>query len=226
MYQAPACSPSYGVFLSVYPPVDGLGAEVTKSEPYRFWTAASAALLVLAVGPARAADASPQPAPSQNFSWLDEIAVGVFDHDWMRKPERGTLDGKLEAFTSPVYRASTGFTPLDQMLSPRLNAGVSINSANKTSFAYVGPAWRIDAIGPIFVDGEFGMAANDYHSEPDGQWLDMGSRVTFHEEIGLGVRLTDHIDAMASLEHISHAGLFGHPNPVLSDFGFRLGYRF
>ena len=184
-----------------------------------------------ASGAARAADppstqGAPSPPAPPAFSWIDEVTVGVLDHDWMRSPERGTLNGSFELFTSPIYRASTGVAVFDQLLSPRLNFGLALNSANKTSFAYVGPAWRVDLLGPIFVDGEFGMSANDYHSEPDGRWLDLGSHVTFHEEIGLGAHLGDRIDVIASLEHISHAGLFGYPNPGLSDFGFRVGYRF
>ena len=164
---------------------------------------------------------------TQSWSLVDEIAIGALAHDPMRKAEGRTIDGAFEIFTSPIYRSHSGNSLWDDITSPRLNAGVVFNDADKTSYAYGGLAWRLNVYGPMFFDGEFGLAANDgcRNGGPGGH-LAVGSNVTFHERVGIGFRLTDHVDLIATADHISHAGLFGRQNAGVTDFGLRLGYRF
>jgi len=38
--------------------------------------------------------------------------------------------------------------------------------------------------------------------------------------------VTANIDVLASVEHISHAGLCGKTNPGLTDIGLKVGYKF
>lgn len=174
-------------------------------------------------GNAAARAAEPPPAA---FSWLDEMTIGVMAHDPTRVQERGSLDARFEALTSPIARAASDASPFAALLAPRLALGATLNSAGKTDFAYLGPAWRFDLVGPLFLDGEFGLALNNYRPRADGLYLNLGSHVTFHEEIGLGLRLSERWDVIATAEHISHAALFAHANAGLTDVGVRLGYRF
>ncbi len=184
-------------------------------------TAASAAV------DARAADILAPPASdAQPWQFVDEVAGGVLAHDPMRTMEGGTYDATFEAFSTPIYYGHTGMALVDDLIAPRLNAGAAINTGGKTSFGYAGLAWRFDLVGPTFLDSEFGMAVNDGCIDPEHGCLAVGSKVTFHEEIGLGYRVTDHVDIIATAEHISHAGLFGSHNAGISVFGLRVGYRF
>jgi hypothetical protein len=197
-----------------------------------FRVAVFVAIALAVLGGARADDAakpsSPPPQLWQDFTLVDEVTLGVLAHDPMRPAEGGTEDISIESFTSPIF----GHRPVDSifapLLNPRLNVGAAINDAGKTSFVYAGPAWRIVVFGPVFVDAEFGMALNNGYTgvTPVPGHLLVGSHVTFHEEIGLGYRLTDHFDIIGTAEHISHAGLFGPKNAGVSDFGVRIGYRF
>jgi hypothetical protein len=195
------------------------------------WRTAGLAAILLASGAAgaRADDASTTQAQfGQNFTLLDEVTLGLLDHDPMRKEEGGTQDISFEVFTSPILGHRPSDSIFDELIDPRLNVGAAINDGGKTSFAYAGPAWRFNVWGPVFVDAEFGMALNNGYTgaAPVSDHLLVGSNVTFHEEVGLGYRLTDHFDIIATAEHISHAGLFAKRNAGVTDFGVRVGYRF
>ena len=195
------------------------------------WRAAALAAIVLACGAAdaRADDvANAQPQFGQNFTLFDEVTLGLLAHDPMRKAEGGTEDISVEVFTSPIFGHRASDSIFDALLDPRLNIGAAINDAGRTSFAYAGPAWRFDVWGPVFVDAELGMSVNNGNTSltPPPDRLAVGSNVTFHEEGGLGYRLTDHFDIIATAEHISHLGWFGKRNAGVSDFGVRVGYRF
>jgi hypothetical protein len=196
-----------------------------------FWRGAALAAIVLAGGAAgaRADDVSNAPSQfGQNFTLLDEVTLGLLDHDPMRKQESGTQDISFEVFTSPILGHRPSDSIFDELIDPRLNIGAAINDGGKTSFAYLGPAWRFDVWGPVFIDAEFGMSVNDGYTglTPVPDRLSVGSNVTFHEEGGLGYRVTDHIDVIATAEHISHLGWFGKRNAGVTDFGVRVGYRF
>ena len=195
------------------------------------WRTAGLAAILLASGAAgaRADDASTTQAQfGQNFTLLDEVTLGLLDHDPMRKEEGGTQDISFEVFTSPILGHRPSDSIFDELIDPRLNVGAAINDGGKTSFAYAGPAWRFNVWGPVFVDAEFGMALNNGYTgaAPVSDHLLVGRNVTFHVEVGLGYRLTDHFDIIATAEHISHAGLFAKRNAGVTDFGVRVGYRF
>ena len=43
---------------------------------------------------------------------------------------------------------------------------------------------------------------------------------------GFGQQFIDNIDLIVSVEHLSHATFCTHINPGITDFGFRVGYKF
>lgn len=186
--------------------------------------------LALSGGLARAADVTPPPPTPPNssppFGFLDEVTFGFLDHDPMRKKEDGTFDTALEVFTTPVYNSQTGNHLWDEALSPRFNVGAAINDDGRTSFGWAGLAWQFDVYGPIFVEGEFGGSVNDGDAGAgDAHHLGVGSNLAFHEQGGLGYRLTQHVDFIVTVDHISNANLAAH-NAGVTDFGARIGYRF
>ena len=54
----------------------------------------------------------------------------------------------------------------------------------------------------------------------------IGSRILFAPEIGVGAQLTDRVSVEASWVHLSHAQLFSRHNPGMDTIGLRLNYRF
>jgi hypothetical protein len=56
----------------------------------------------------------------------------------------------------------------------------------------------------------------------NGTRTDLGSRVLFEPELGVGVQLAPRISAEASWVHMSHAQIFGRQNPGIDNIGVRL----
>ncbi|MGE6785297.1 acyloxyacyl hydrolase [Ensifer adhaerens] len=55
---------------------------------------------------------------------------------------------------------------------------------------------------------------------------DFGCRLHFRENAAAGVRLDEHWNVSASVEHTSHANLCDGPNNGLTRAGLALGYKF
>jgi hypothetical protein len=56
--------------------------------------------------------------------------------------------------------------------------------------------------------------------------LDLGSKVLFQLELGLGWQVSDKVSAELSWVHLSHGQLAGEQNPGLGELGARVAYRF
>ena len=91
-----------------------------------------------------------------------------------------------------------------------------------------GLAWKVD-LGPVYVRPGVGLSLNngpERRVDPDGTRTDLGSRVLFEPEIGLGVNLGARASVEASWVHISGARLFNYEqNPGIDMFGVRVNYR-
>ena len=96
-------------------------------------------------------------------------------------------------------------------------------------------------LGPSLFDGRFGLAGPLYirpgaglivHTGPGhrydlvrNQETDLGSRVLFEPELGIGFQLSDRASFDASWVHMSHAQLFSRQNPGIDNLGVRLNFR-
>ena len=101
----------------------------------------------------------------------------------------------------------------------------SVATSGETHFAAAGLSWRIG--GRLFVRPGIGLAIHTRSSRgvANGFRTDLGSRVLFEPEVGIGYRVDDRLTIEASWVHISQAQLFSRQNPGMDSIGVRLSYR-
>ncbi|KAA2235468.1 acyloxyacyl hydrolase [Salinarimonas soli] len=189
------------------------------------------AIAQLAAGAAIAADvarrpAAPQPMPvpvALQPSFISEVRFGAFAHDpW--SPEAGSANLHAEVlFAKP-------FTPADLFTSyfvPRPHIGASLNLGDATSFAFAGLTWTVDVTERVFVEASFGGAI---HNGETGRVIPadrsaLGCSPLFRESASIGFRLSQNWNVMATVEHLSNAGICNQ-NRGLTNIGARFGYSF
>lgn len=168
--------------------------------------------------------AKPAASPPVYAAWPGyEMRLGVFVHDpW--SPEKGGVDINAEALTPRLFSLSNpNFDPL----VPRLHAGTTLNTAGKTSSLYVGFTWTLDLGEKFFIEGALGGAV---HNGKTGDVIypnhnALGCSPLFRESASIGYRITPALSVMATVEHLSNAGLCSQ-NRGLTNAGVRLGYSF
>jgi hypothetical protein len=187
-------------------------------------TVAAMALMANVIGlpgVAGAADLSviaPPPPPPSPYGWLSEVRLGGFVHDPM-SPEKGSVD-----LNGELLFGRRAFTGLDAFI-PRLHVGSTINFAGKTSHVYAGATWTWDLTSALFVEATFGGSLNNGERLPTPGHNAMGCALNFRESASAGFRLNQRWSIMATVEHISNAGLCVE-NRGLTNAGLRLGYSF
>lgn len=192
----------------------------------RATTAATAALLALAPGLARA-----------DADFVDEVKIGVLYHDigiFGDNVEEGA-DINLEVLFVALNWLYDDSNPdwVNRLLNPRPNIGASINTAGDTSQFYFGLAWQWDLFtnlarpdDGIFFGFGAGGAVHDGKletHEPDRKSL--GSRVLFHLSAEVGYRFTERVSLSVYSEHSSNAWL-ADENDGYDNLGLRLGIAF
>ena len=174
-----------------------------------------------AVALALAASVSPAASRAQ------EVFAGVYKHA-VDTPfsfytgERGA-DIELGYRFAPIGALSAVGSPSPYVIG-------SLNTAGDTSFAGAGIGWRIGVEGPLYLRPGVGLIV---HTGPShrfdlarGQETDLGSRVLFEPELGLGYRLAPRTSLEASWTHISGARLFNsQQNPGIDMWGARVNFR-
>lgn len=209
-----------------------------KSSPHRF----VAGVLALAIAsPVAAADLgmAPRPAayaaPVQPLSIVSEVRIGGSVQD------PGSAEGKLPGFSTENVNGEILFSkplvsadPFWQAFVPRATVGGSYNTGGRTSYAYLGATWSVDLFPEtlshrVFIDGFFGGAAHNGYTGPKALapygFNSLGCSPLFREAAALGFRITERWSIMATVEHMSNAGLCGE-NRGLTNFGGKLGYTF
>ncbi len=152
-----------------------------------------------------------------------EVRGGILYHDLMNR-ESG-IDLNVEYLSR--FAAFDLFIPgVKWRASIRPHVGATLNTAGDTSFVYGGYSLTVDLTERLFVEGSFGgMAHNGVHVSLDKSRLSLGCNVMFREAVSFGVRVTDHLNVSALLEHGSNAGQC-EANNGLTNAGVRLGYTF
>ena len=107
---------------------------------------------------------------------------------------------------------------------PSPHVFASLATSADTHFVAAGIGWRIG--GRLYVRPGVGLAVHTRGSDgvSNGVRTDLGSRIVFAPEIGLGYRVSDRLSVEASWVHLSHAQLFSRQNPGLDSIGVRLSY--
>ncbi|MBM6595484.1 acyloxyacyl hydrolase [Microvirga pudoricolor] len=198
---------------------------------------AGLSLLIASIGATAAfsADYKQQPTPyidtaplNQPRSFVSELRFGLSAQDPWGNEGRGTsanLTGEI-LFAKP-FTASDLFT---SYFIPRPHLGGSINTGGHTSFAYAGLTWTFDVTPSVFLEGSLGGAVHngDTHANPGLVAADkqaLGCSPLFRESASVGVRLSANWSVMATIEHLSNAGLCTQ-NRGLTNVGARVGYSF
>jgi hypothetical protein len=84
----------------------------------------------------------------------------------------------------------------------------------------------LDVTPSVFVEGSFGGAVHDGENNPVERHRNaLGCTVLFRESGSLGIRVTKDWSVMATVEHLSNAGLCSN-NRGLTNVGVRVGYSF
>lgn len=189
---------------------------------------AAAAFAVLC-GPAQAADlVAPAPAaeayvPEPAYSWraLDEVRGGIYAYGVDDPPEGMSPSINFELLTSRLPIGGQAW------YVPRLHVGATINTDDSPSHGYAGLSWTADVTDHFFVEATFGGGVHNGDtgsSAPPGESA-LGCSVLFRESASLGFRLNENWSVMATVEHLSNAGLCD-ANRGITEAGGRIGYRF
>lgn len=102
----------------------------------------------------------------------------------------------------------------------------SLSTAGDTNFAAAGLSWKIGR--RLYLRPGIGVAIHDRDSlivGPDGFRRDLGSRILFELEAGVGYQANDRVSVEATWVHISQAQLFDRQNPGMDSIGIRLNYK-
>ena len=155
-----------------------------------------------------------------------EVFGGILAHavetPWSLSTGEGGADLELGFRAEPL-------AALSAIGSPSPYAFVSVNTAGDTDFIAAGLAWKIE-LGPVYLRPGVGLSYNNGPArrvEPvTRQRTDLGSRVLFEPEIGVGVAVGRNASLEASWVHISGAQLFnGGQNPGIDMIGLRFNQR-
>jgi hypothetical protein len=171
------------------------------------------------LGPAPMAAIPSLPAPAPSSLW--ELRLGVSAQD-PSGPESGSANITGEVLSPRLFQSAD---PVANLFIPRLHAGGSANLAGDTSFAYAGFTWSFDITQSIFVEATFGGAIHNGETERVLDRDALGCSALFRESGSLGFRLTSNWSLMATVEHLSNAGLCSN-NRGLTNVGVRVGYTF
>jgi lipid A 3-O-deacylase len=179
----------------------------------------------------------PAPAAFAGDGWVDELKLGVLDHDvgfFGPSVENGVdVNAEVRFHDIDWFTSKDNAVWLNDLLSPRPDVGASINTSGNTDFYYAGLVWTFDFAKDVFQEQDgfytdlgFGGAIQDgdLNNAPPGEKA-LGSRALFHLSAELGYRFNQQISVSAYFEHFSNGDLAS-PNPGMNNAGVRLGYRF
>lgn len=171
-------------------------------------------------------------AGSASAQLIDEVRVGVLDHDTglVGASKEDGFDVGVELLSQPVEA-------LGLIGSPRVVVGAQVNSEGYTNMVYGGLLAQRNLAEGVFnssdafyVEGTVGVAWHDGKRDvrltaEDAEWKSHGSSFLFRTGFGLGYRFNETWSVTATLSHISNANL-AEPNQGSNDVGVRVGMRF
>jgi hypothetical protein len=152
-----------------------------------------------------------------------ELFAGVYAHDVDTALTKGGFEGGVDLQLGWRGRSIGALRAIG---SPSPNAFLSVNSRGDTNYASAGIDWKIG--DPLYIRPGVGLALHDRDSliVRDGRRADLGSRLLFSPQIGIGYQVSDRVSVEASWVHLSHAQLFSRQNPGMDSIGVRMNYKF
>lgn len=104
----------------------------------------------------------------------------------------------------------------------------SVNTKGDTNLVAAGLSWKIGK--QLYVRPGIGLAVHDgpkLRYDSKGRRTDLGSRILFEPEIGVGYQIDPRFSIEAHWSHVSHARLFdSKQNPGLDMIGARVNVKF
>jgi lipid A 3-O-deacylase len=194
-----------------------------------------AANLVLAtvLGLSAAGGVLATPALAQD-AWdgaVSEARLGIFAYDAYKgfvpsHPDKFSFN-RIQNLDFEVLFRSPQVDAFRWIGAPRPVVGASVNLDGGVSFAYAALNWHVPLFEtPFYLEGTFGAAANNgYLTNAPAGAFDMGCRVQFYENAGIGANLSDTVTATLTYEHTSNADLCS-ANHGLTNVGIKLGWKF
>jgi len=161
--------------------------------------------------------------PAVGAGLISELRGGILAHNPAGR-ESGSADVNLELlFVKPFQPAD----PVMAFFVPRIHLGTTINTAGDTSHVYAGFTWTYDFTDRLFAEASIGAG---FHNGKTGNFVPLdrialGCSPLFRESASLGYRISQNWSVMASVEHMSNAGLC-RDNPGITNYGVRVGYVF
>jgi lipid A 3-O-deacylase len=160
-------------------------------------------------------------AASASPAQASELFGGVLAHD-IDSPF--TLGGREDGADFQFGWRGRPIRALRVIGSPSPYLFGSVHAAGDTHFAAAGISWKIG--GRLFLRPGLGLAVHTRSSRgvADGLRTDLGSRVLFEPELGIGYQVSDRVAIEATWVHISNAQLLSRQNPGMDSIGVRLSY--
>ena len=157
-------------------------------------------------------------APAQ----ASELFVGVLAHDIDSPLTKG---GREEGADFQIGWRGDRIRALRPVGAPSPYVFGSLHTGGDTHFVAAGLSWRIG--GRLFVRPGIGVAVHSRSSRGvvDGVRTDLGSRILFEPELGIGFDASERFSIEASWVHLSHAQLLSGQNPGMDSVGVRLTYK-
>lgn len=154
---------------------------------------------------------------------IGEFRIGAFEASLEDTPDEGDYAINAELLFGRPFDRAAGDTLRDFFFSPRPHIGFTLSPDDGTNQLYAGFTWELRLTDRVFVEASFGGAL---HDGPTGSNDNdsYGCALNFRESASIGVDLTERIRLMATIDHMSNAGLCDQ-NQGLTNAGVRLGYR-
>lgn len=151
-----------------------------------------------------------------------ELFAGLLAHDVESPLTKGGLEDGADI---EVGWRGARLRALSFIGAPSPYVLASAATGGETHFAAAGLSWRLG--GRLFARPGVGLAVHTRSSDgvANGLRTDLGSRILFAPELGLGYQLSDRIAIEAVWVHISHAQLLSRQNPGMDSVGLRLSWR-
>jgi len=199
----------------------------------RFASLAAAILLwPLAVLSAQAEDAP---------FYIDEVRFGGTSLDFAFETSfdyyvyyRTGVNG--EVLFQELDFGAAGYEPgslVYNLLTPRPHVGTTISlDEDGTSSIYAGLTWHQELGSVFFIEGSFGAAIHNGKMDeyeflrPGKVYRGLGSPILFRESFAIGASVTENLNVIVQLSHMSHAGLAGEANAGQTDLAVKLGWEF
>lgn len=156
---------------------------------------------------------------------ISEVKFGLLYSGWSAHHPNETggqdgIDANAETIFKPHFRFLGGEIHPNFGASIRLNTPDDMGNRDKHIHrVYGGGVWQLKG-DLLFLDLGLGLIA---HSGNCSKYY--GSPILLHEQIDIGIRLTECHSVSLFIDHMSNANLFD-PNTGLNSVGLRLTYLF